>query len=291
MKFRALLIILLLAVISATGWLFRDQLQSQYRRNQGDVLLVQQSTTDFVEQIERQVFAPDPLKFPSSNERTFLTIAGVLEDTNAEREKNGLLKLELNTKLSAAAEVKTKDMLVKQYFAHESPEGKGPADLAKDAGYAYILVGENLALGNFGNDEKLVQAWMDSPGHRANILHERFTKIGIAVKEGMYEGHKTWMAVQEFGLPTSACLEPDTSLKSAISVKQQSLDTLGAQLTKEKKEFDHLRKSDPENYNARVETYNAKVKEYNTIAVQLKNLVEKYNAQIKILNECIQGAP
>lgn len=290
MKFRTLFLVLLLAVIGAAGWLFRDQLWSQYNRLQGDVSSVQRSTTDFVDQIERQIFAPEPLKFPSSDERTFLTVAGVLEDTNDEREKNGLAKLELNAKLSSAAQVKIKDMFANQYFAHESPEGKGPADLAMGAEYAYLMVGENLAVGNFGNDPKLVQAWMDSPGHRANILHKRFTEIGIAVKEGIYEGQKTWMAVQEFGLPASACPEPDKTLKAQIDADQKELDRRAEELKKEKAELDRLRKSDPKAYNDRVAAYNAKVGEYNQLIKELRRLAETYNAQVEALNNCVQGA-
>ena len=68
-------------------------------------------------------------------------------------------------------------------------------------------------MGNFKNDQDLVSAWLNSPGHRANILNTRFTEIGTAVLKGFYEGREVWMAVQEFGLPLSSCPNPDSKVK------------------------------------------------------------------------------
>src|SRR6185369_15716694 len=118
---------------------------------------------------------------------------------------SGLPALKENALLDKAAKKKLDDMFAQQYFEHINPQGKGPSDLAKSVGYDYIAIGENLALGNFKNDAELVQAWMDSPGHRANILNKQYTEIGVAVGQGTYEGKKTWLAVQEFGRPTSSC--------------------------------------------------------------------------------------
>ena len=59
-------------------------------------------------------------------------------------------------------------------------------------------------------------AWMNSPGHRANILNPHFQEIGVAVGKGMYEGHETWIAVQSFGMPLSACPASDANLKIKI---------------------------------------------------------------------------
>jgi len=118
------------------------------------------------------------------------------------------------------------DIFEKQYFAHISPEGLGPSDLAEKSGYEYIMIAENLALGNFKDDNTLVNAWMDSPGHRANILNNRYTEIGVAVGKGFFsesnENNKeeiateVWIAVQEFGLPLSSCPKPEESLLNTI---------------------------------------------------------------------------
>jgi uncharacterized protein YkwD len=92
-------------------------------------------------------------------------------------------------------------MFENQYFAHESPTGEKVSDLAKKFGYDFLLIGENLAMGNFSSDEDLVLAWMESPGHRENILNEKYQEIGVAVKKGIFEGKEVWIAVQHFGLP------------------------------------------------------------------------------------------
>ena len=104
-------------------------------------------------------------------------------------------------------------MFEKEYFEHKSPSGIGASDIAHDVGYEFILVGENIALGNFDGDEALVQAWMDSPGHRANILNKRYTEIGIAAEKGLYQGKMMWLAVQIFARPMSLCQNPNQLTK------------------------------------------------------------------------------
>jgi len=107
-----------------------------------------------------------------------LTVKGVIDNTNKQRALNGDLPvLKENFKLNFSAEKKLQDMFVKQYFEHNSPEGIGVGDLGLQAGYEYIIIGENLALGNFKDDASLVDAWMASPGHRANILNKKYTEI------------------------------------------------------------------------------------------------------------------
>ena len=125
---------------------------------------------------KKEVTAPPPLraKKEAPTAEIILTADGVFSWTNKERKKTGLPDLAPNQKLTASALVKVRDMFKNQYFAHESPAGKGAGDLAKTEGYEFILIGENLALGNFEGDKALVDAWMGSPGHRANILGERY---------------------------------------------------------------------------------------------------------------------
>lgn len=134
-----------------------------------------------IENIRTEIFTPGGLraKFEVPNAR--LTAAGIIEQTNAQRGDFGQSALKENEQLNQAALAKVKDMFAGQYFEHISPLGKGPADLAKAAGYLYVSIGENLALGNYKDDAALVEAWMNSPGHRANILDPRFTEIGIGV--------------------------------------------------------------------------------------------------------------
>lgn len=236
-----------------------------------------------VSQIEQQILAPPPLRAAREAARSHLTIEGTVTETNRQRANNGLPPLASNADLAAAAAAKVDDMFAYQYFAHESPTGKNAGDLAQDAGYAYILVGENLALGNFENDAVLVQAWMDSPGHRANILHERFEEIGVSVKRGVFEGKTTWLAVQEFGTPRSACPQPDPALKAKIDYNTDQLDAHKALLDRERSVA--RQKQDRE----AIEAYNQLVDAYNRLVAETKALVDAYNAEVRQTNACIQS--
>ena len=240
----------------------------------------------------QKVFTSSPLRAPQAKEvpsgDVVLTESGVVSWTNRHRQNNQLGALAVNAKLNTAAKLKLDDLFAKQYFEHISPTGEGPADLAKKATYEYILIGENLALGNFKNDEDLVAAWMASPGHKANILHTRFTEIGVAVGMGVYEGREVWIAVQEFGLPLSACPSPDENLKSQIESNENRLRDLAAELERRKEEIDSTPKNSPE-YNQKVEEYNERVAAYNALLEDTRKLIEKYNEQVKVFNVCLQG--
>lgn len=102
--------------------------------------------------------------------------------------------------LEAAARMKAEDMAKGAYFAHTSPAGVTPWQWFQRAGYRYTYAGENLAL-NFADSADVERAWMNSPGHRANILNTNFTEIGIAVATGTYEGRDATFVVQLFGRP------------------------------------------------------------------------------------------
>lgn len=243
---------------------------------------------------ENIVSAPDPLIRRGSgnsagrNEISVLTVSGVLTFTNSERVNANLQNLSLNAKLSEAALNKANDILAKGYFEHVSPQGEGPADLAKEAGYSYIAIGENLALGDFENDKDLVDAWMASPGHRANILGKHFTEIGIAVKKGFYEGRMQWVAVQEFGTPASLCEKPSSS-------EQREMEKIGEIMLSIKSEIDNLRETidktdkNSKEYNELVASYNSLVSEYNKKVRETEDLVNAYNNKIKAYNACLKN--
>lgn len=110
----------------------------------------------------------------------------VVKLTNAERTKAGLAPLQTDDKLMAAAREKSQDMQTKNYFSHTSPTFGSPFDRLKALGISYKSAGENIAQGQ-RSPQEVVQAWMDSPGHRANILNGSFTHIGVGyVKTGNY---------------------------------------------------------------------------------------------------------
>lgn len=102
----------------------------------------------------------------------------VLDLTNAERAKAGLKPLAADTKLMDAARAKSADMRKNNYFSHTSPTYGSPFDQMKAAGISYKKAAENIAMGQ-RTPEEVVKGWMESPGHRQNILTPEFTHIGI----------------------------------------------------------------------------------------------------------------
>jgi hypothetical protein len=91
-------------------------------------------------------------------------------------------------------------MAEKGYFSHTGPDGAQPWKWFREAGYRYEYAGENLAV-NFNESEDVVNAWMKSPTHRANILKHDFTEVGIGVATGTYKGKEAVFVVQFFGKP------------------------------------------------------------------------------------------
>jgi uncharacterized protein YkwD len=120
--------------------------------------------------------------------------------SNEEREDAGLGTISENEVLSKAAYKKLEDMFTKGYWDHTGPNGETAWDFITGSGYRYLLAGENLARG-FNNSEDVIRAWMESPTHKANILNNRFTEIGVAVGSGKLAGNNTTVIVQLFGEP------------------------------------------------------------------------------------------
>lgn len=126
--------------------------------------------------------------------------SAIVDLTNTDRQNNELHYLAVNPVLERAAQLKADDMAKKGYFAHNSPEGLTPWHWFKEAGYNFVYAGENLAV-RFNDSVDVERAWMNSPGHRANILNTHFTEIGVAVAQGTFEGQTVIFVVQEFGAP------------------------------------------------------------------------------------------
>lgn len=102
----------------------------------------------------------------------------VVELTNVERQKHGLAPLQIDEALSKVARVKSEDMAKQNYFSHNSPTYGSPFDMMKQFGISYRTAGENIAMGQ-RSPQEVVNAWMNSEGHRANILNSNFTHIGV----------------------------------------------------------------------------------------------------------------
>jgi uncharacterized protein YkwD len=124
--------------------------------------------------------------------RPFLEIK-MLELVNKERAKEGLPALKADPEMTRVARAHSRDMFVRGYFAHNTPEGKTPFDRMRAAGVQFIAAGENLALAQ--TLEIAHTNLMNSPGHRANIMHPSFGRLGIGVLDGGFYG---LMISQEF---------------------------------------------------------------------------------------------
>jgi uncharacterized protein YkwD len=118
--------------------------------------------------------APTPA--PAPNAQSFAE--QVLTLTNQFRATQGLAPLRLNTELNAAADRHSLDMLTQDYFEHTGLNGSKPWDRARSVGYSASTIGENIAAG-YGTAEAVVQGWINSPGHRANLLNFRYTEMGL----------------------------------------------------------------------------------------------------------------
>jgi uncharacterized protein YkwD len=248
------------------------------------------SIDSLIKQIERDIALPPPLRNEKvSTSQSDLTRQGTISETNLQRIYKGLPSLSENKKLNFAAEAKAKDIFTKQYFDHISPSGKGPSNLVEEAGYDFIAVGENLALGNFENDRDLVNAWMESPGHRANILSNKYSEIGIAVVKGTFEGKIAWVAVQEFALPASACPDPDKTLKNQIENYQASVDKLYEAVNQRKTEIESSESRNSREYKTLVNEYNQMINQYNILIGEVKSLIKTYNSQVDIFNKCLNS--
>ena len=288
-KLIILTIFLILGVLVGLGIVNSDIINNLYLKYSGQISNIEQIVKNELPKIvEKQVNTPPPLIIEEKEERaqSFLTQQGVINFTNIHREKEGLPALQENSLLNQSALIKAQDMFNKQYFAHDSPEGIKIENLVENVGYEFITIGENLALGNFLNDEVLVQGWTDSPGHRANILNNRYSQIGVAVIKGTYQGNETWIGVQHFGLPLSACPQVDISLNEEIEENNEELKSMEEELEERKEELKEMRKERDSEYNEKAEEYNELIDEYNELISETKSLIEKYNSQIEAFNNC-----
>lgn len=124
-------------------------------------------------------------------------VRSVLELTNQDRLNNNLVSLTINPVLNAAALAKANDMVASNYFAHHSPDGKKPWDWIDRGQYAYLFVGENLAM-NFTSARSAHNALMQSVSHKQNILNARYDEVGLAMVSGVIDGKQTNILVELF---------------------------------------------------------------------------------------------
>jgi len=142
--------------------------------------------------------------------------AQVVAQTNAARTSAGVQPLARNAKLDSAAQQKLDDMAENDYFAHVGPAGEQAWDFIRSAGYSYQSAGENLGRG-FTDPAALVNAWMGSPSHRANIVSVSYRDVGIAVGKYTLDGKPATVVVQLFGAPRVAAAPSQAAPSPAAS--------------------------------------------------------------------------
>jgi uncharacterized protein YkwD len=109
---------------------------------------------------------------------TNTSVSGLLSYTNSQRSANGKSSLSINSQLNNAAQAKANDMVARDYWSHNTPDGKEPWVFFQNAGYKYAKAGENLAYG-FLNSSSTITGWMNSPSHKANMLDGEFKEVGF----------------------------------------------------------------------------------------------------------------
>ncbi len=110
----------------------------------------------------------------------------IVQLVNQERAKAGLQPLVAKADLNKVAQLKAEDMAKNNYFSHTSPTYGSPFDMMKQFGISYTRAGENIAMG-YRTPESVMEGWMNSPGHKANILNKDFTEIGVGfTADGYY---------------------------------------------------------------------------------------------------------
>jgi uncharacterized protein YkwD len=218
--------------------------------------------------------------------RQVLSAKEVIRYTNQYRADENLEGLKESYLLNKAAQQKLQDMFDRQYFDHVGPDGSEVSFWVTKNEYEYLKIGENLALGGFRNNAELVEGWMNSPGHRKNILTPSYLEIGVAVGRGMMNGEQTWLAVQIFGTTKEVCPDPDLEIKERIDRYSANIATMKQELEEIEKTIEEVRRQQREEL---IEEYNQLVGVYNSMIEAVQVDVAEYNNQIQEFNNCAQN--
>lgn len=141
---------------------------------------------------------------------TEMSSSSLLSHTNKQRVANGKTSLTLNSKLNNAAQAKANDMVARNYWSHNTPDGKEPWVFFQQAGYAYSKAGENLAYG-FTTSADTISGWMNSATHKANMLDSGFTEVGFGfTNSSNYQGGQETVVVAEYGHPQTLAATAST---------------------------------------------------------------------------------
>lgn len=242
--------------------------------------------------VKTRVESPPILKVVKEETKinnSILTVGGIISWTNFFRQTNAVSPVKENLNLNKIALLKLTDMLQKQYFEHISPSGEGIGDVAEKEGYKFVLIGENLALGDFTDDQDVVRAWMNSPGHRANILKPSYIEIGVAAQKGFFNGREVWLSVQVFGVPLSFCNGPESGLLKKIESNKLQLKSTKEHLDLLRSVIDGEKYQTRDEYEKLVSEHNSFVGVYNLLSSETKSLIQKYNEEVVLFNQCVDS--
>lgn len=163
---------------------------------------------------------------------TNVSIQGLFDDTNVQRTDNSIAQLALNSVLNTVAQNKANDMVARDYWSHNTPDGQTPWTFYTAAGYCYVMAGENLAYG-FATSDDVVTAWMNSPEHRDNILNSGFTEVGFGFANSanyVGTGPET-VVVAEYAKPCAPAPAPTPVASSTPASSQPAQPQSSGSLT------------------------------------------------------------
>ena len=211
----------------------------------------------------------------------------ILDEINKERVKSGAGPLVFSIDLERSARQKTEDMITHTYFSHER-DGRVFENFIEDEHYEYIVIGENLARGEFKSVPKLVRAWLSSPAHKKNIVDPRFQETGIALIPGTYNGTTVLYVTQHFGTQKSVCLNISSKHSSELSILQQTLKERGDEVISIKQTLSDIGEAGTERTKL-LNLYQKKVSDLNAIQKTLFQKIEGEDTLIQAYNECIHS--
>ncbi len=273
----------IIIILIALAILYIKDDVSRFLLFQDDHRQTEQVTNQSASVLSSQPSSTAPLKvgdkWLSNDTESNLNASGIVKYSNLQRSVTGLSELKPNQKLNESASLKLNDMVARQYFDHVNPDQIGINNLGEEVDYAYIIMGENLAYGDFRNDESLVKAWMESPSHRANIMNKRYSEIGVAVKKVNFQGKDTWVAVQHFGLPLNGCPEIDQQNKLLIEQNTKRIEEISSTLNLQNGGAATVMLAQILNFK--------EVREYNRLVNETKKIIDIYNSQVASFNDCI----
>ena len=172
--------------------------------------------------------------YPTPAELSAIISGNMISLLNQSRTEAEIEPLKENLTLLKFAEEKAKDMISRDYFSHDTPEGKRPWQWINRAEYDYVYAGENLAM-DFHTAEVVHAAFMKSPSHRRNILNPKYKDVAIAVLTGEIDGHATTLLVEFFGtqkedlstLALAKPLSPETNEVPPATITTEQGTTAG----------------------------------------------------------------